>query len=206
MKCRAIIVAALVGVLLIACRQADDVRRTPTPRIIQPPTPTPFPSTTLTVTPQAISAAEATQRCTAPCAATPVGTAPHVVPTSSPVPSLTSTVPVPATVTPQTTATPMGARVTIVALNKGGEWVDLRNVGDALQALDGWVLRSEKGSQDCPLSGSLAAGQTLRVWAMAEDAGQGGYNCQFDTEIWNNSESDPAVLLNAAGVEVARHE
>ena len=40
--------------------------------------------------------------------------------------------------------------------------------------------------------------------AMSEDAGQGGFNCQFGKEIWNNSEPDAAVLINPEGAEVAR--
>jgi len=44
----------------------------------------------------------------------------------------------------------------------------------------------------------------LRIWAMAEDAGQGGYNCGFGTNIWNNSKSDPAVRYDAVGHEVDR--
>jgi hypothetical protein len=55
------------------------------------------------------------------------------------------------------------------------------------------------------LDGVLNPGATLRVWAMAEDAGQGGYNCGFGTNIWNNSESDPAALYDASGQLVDRY-
>jgi len=43
-----------------------------------------------------------------------------------------------------------------------------------------------------------------RGWALASDAGQGGYNCGFGSNIWNNSEPDAAVLFNADGQEVSR--
>lgn len=193
MKCRIIIAATLIGVFLIACQQTGTVRRTPTPRMLQPLTPTPFPSSTLTVTPRDVSAITVTA--TPDIAHTVTALAwPELTPTAS------------ATAIPEMTVRPAGPDVTIVRIDKVAEWVELRNVGDVPQSLDGWMLRSEKGSQDCPLSGSLAAGQTLRVWALAEDLGQRGYNCQFDANIWNNNESDPAVLFDAAGDEVARFE
>jgi hypothetical protein len=68
------------------------------------------------------------------------------------------------------TAAPAAAgsgQLRIVAVNKRDEYVDLRNDGGAPVNLAGWVLRSEKGSQDCPLAGEIAAGATLRVWAMS---------------------------------------
>jgi hypothetical protein len=83
------------------------------------------------------------------------------------------------------------------------EYVDIRNDGGAAVDLAGWILRSEKGSQDCGLGGSIGAGQVLRIWAMAEDAGQGGFNCGFDSNIWNNSEPDPAILIDPTGQVVS---
>lgn len=118
----------------------------------------------------------------------------------------------PPTETPQPTAvllptnTPeaRGSKVIIIYVNKGDEYVDIRNVGGAAQDLSGWRLLSDLGNQDCPLGGVIGPGETLRIWALAEDAGQGGYNCNFDGPIWNNSETDEAVLFNAAGQEVSR--
>lgn len=106
--------------------------------------------------------------------------------------------------TPTTTPSPTEADVRIVAVDKKDEYVDIRNSGGQDQDLSGWVLLSEKGDQACSLSGILMGGQTLRIWAMAEDAGEGGYNCGFGSNIWNNSESDPAVLFDAAGHQVSR--
>ena len=68
--------------------------------------------------------------------------------------------------------------------------------------LSGWLLVSEKGNQSCPLSGILKVGETLRIWAM-ESQGD-GFSCGFNTNIWNNSEPDPAVLYNPQGIEVSR--
>lgn len=83
--------------------------------------------------------------------------------------------------------------------------MDIRNVGGQPVNLSGWVLRSEKGNQDCGLGGVIEAGATLRIWAMSEDSDKGGYNCGFGSNIWNNSERDPAVLFNAQGIEVSRY-
>jgi len=114
-----------------------------------------------------------------------------------------------ATITPSRTISPTDsvaaeAVVQIVAVDKRSEYVDIHNAGDHTQDLRGWVLLSEKGGQACGLSGVLEAGHTLRIWAMSEDAAQGGYNCGFPGTIWNNSERDPAVLFNAAGQKVSR--
>ena len=82
--------------------------------------------------------------------------------------------------------------------------MDIQNQGSADVDIGGWMLRSEKGNQDCWLGGVLGAGQALRIWAVSEDVAQGGFNCGFGTNIWNNRDYDPAVLYNAAGEEVSR--
>lgn len=110
------------------------------------------------------------------------------------------------TAPPQPTATlptAMG-QLAITNVNKRDEFVDIQNIGGTEVVLDGWTLRSEKGPQDCPLRGVLGPGQSLRIWAMSEDAGQGGFNCGMGSEIWNNSESDAAVLIDPNGAEVSR--
>ena len=99
---------------------------------------------------------------------------------------------------------PGEAQVIIVAKDKKVEYVDIQNVGGAPQDLTGWHLLSEKGSQDCPLSGVVQPGETLRIWALAEDADKGGYCCKYESNIWNNSEPDDAVLFDSDGVEVSR--
>lgn len=43
----------------------------------------------------------------------------------------------------------------------------------------------------------------LRLLAMT---GAAGFNCGFGSNIWNNSEWDPAVLLGPSGVDVGRWE
>ncbi|GAB4430968.1 MAG: hypothetical protein Kow0031_12000 [Anaerolineae bacterium] len=113
----------------------------------------------------------------------------------------------PAIVSPsEDTAISDGGGVAIVAVNKSAEYVDLRNGGAAAVDLSGWRLLSEKGDQNCTLGGVIGPGETLRVWALASDAAQGGYNCDFDKNIWNNSDPDAAVLFDAGGAVVARME
>ena len=97
-----------------------------------------------------------------------------------------------------------GGALQIVAVNKDAEFVDIQNVGGTAVNLIGWRLVSEKGNQVCALGGSIGPGVVLRIWAMAEDGGQGGYNCGFGNNIWNNSEPDAAVLYEQSGNEVAR--
>jgi endonuclease/exonuclease/phosphatase family metal-dependent hydrolase len=122
-------------------------------------------------------------------------------------PTLVPTAPPGATATATLVPTaPPGATLRIIAVDKRDEFVDLANHGGNSVNLAGWVLRSERGRQDCPLDGAIAAGQTLRIWAMAADAGRGGFNCGFAANIWSNSEPDPAVLLDPTGAEISRFE
>lgn len=93
-------------------------------------------------------------------------------------------------------------QIIIVTVNKREEWVDIQNVGASDVDLAGWELVSERGNQDCPLSGIITMGEILRIWAMAAQGP--GFSCGYNTNIWNNSETDPAVLYNAQGVEVCR--
>lgn len=96
-----------------------------------------------------------------------------------------------------------GAVIQIKVVNKDDEYVDLENIGNQPQDITGWSLISEKGNQSCGLSGVIMPNTTLRVWA--NNPNGEGYNCNFDAEIWNNSELDPAILYNNQGQEVARY-
>ena len=95
--------------------------------------------------------------------------------------------------------------IQITAVNKRAEYVDISNSGSQAQDLGGWVLVSERGDQRCVIGGVLNPGETLRVWAMSDDSDEDGFNCGYGTTIWNNSESDPAVLYDATGQEVDRY-
>ncbi len=97
-------------------------------------------------------------------------------------------------------------QVIISQVDVRAEFVELKNPQKTAQTLDGWTLISERGDQRCPLHGTLPAGGSVRVWARAADATQGGINCGFSDGIWSNSNPDPAVLLNPDGLEVYRVE
>jgi endonuclease YncB( thermonuclease family) len=103
-----------------------------------------------------------------------------------------------ATQTPE----PSASQVIIILVNKREEFVDIQNVGNIDIDLSGWNLVSERGHQECYLSGVIKPGEILRVWA--GNAKEGGFGCGYGSPIWNNSEPDPAVLYNAQGVEVSR--
>ncbi|MEW6567021.1 MAG: lamin tail domain-containing protein [Chloroflexota bacterium] len=143
---------------------------------------------------------------------------PHTPPPNSEV-RTTSTVPVRPTSTKTTRPSPTetalltdtppptalnGPRVVITSLDPIAEYVDIQNIGDTPQSLDGWLLVSERGNQTCMLAGILEAGERLRIWA---DGGyEVGLHCRFPRNIWNNSEPDAAVLYNDKGEVVSRLE
>lgn len=120
-----------------------------------------------------------------------------LAPTWTPLP--TSTPFVLASATSSGSASPS---VIIVAVNKSAEYVDIKNTGSVAVNLKGWTLVSERGNQRCGLSGILEPGQTLRIWAGTNST---GFSCGFGNNIWNNSESDPAVLLDPQGQEADRY-
>lgn len=121
-----------------------------------------------------------------------------VQPAASPSPQPTQSLPTP---TPEPPIAAGGVLV-IIGVDKRAEVVTIRNDGGEVN-LSGWLLRSEKGSQDCYLGGVIGSGQILQIWALSSDVGQGGFNCGFGSNIWNNSEADRAILFNPAGEIVA---
>ena len=185
-------------------QEAATATQEPTPTDLPPtaaPTTPPLPTAT-TVPPTAVPTSPP-----APTAEPTNAPAPTVAPTTPPVPTAEPTnAPAPTaaptnapapTAEPTSPPAPSGAAVSIVTVNKSEEYVDIRNNSGGDIDLNGWELVSETGNQRCALGGVIGAGQTLRIWAMSEDAGQGGFNCGFGGPIWNNSESDPAALFDA---------
>ena len=92
----------------------------------------------------------------------------------------------------------------ITQLNSKAEYADIKNIGGQPQDITGWTLRSEKGNQDCVLSGIIEPGETLRIWARQADVARGGFNCGYEENIWNNYEPDPAVLFDIQMLEIDR--
>jgi len=158
---------------------------------------------------------------------TPLPPTPTFVPTSTPAPQIiptdtptmppeppTATPDIPTEQPPVEEATPTETAVIIpeqspvilVTLNKVEEYLDLQNVSNQPQDLRGWTVLSERDGQKCNLAGTLTPAETLRVWALAIQANQGGYNCGFSQEIWLDNEADAAILYDSTGVEVSRLE
>jgi len=90
----------------------------------------------------------------------------------------------------------------IVNVNKNAEYVDIKNPGAASIDLKGWVLLSETGNQSCKLEGSVQPGATFRIWS---GSGATGFSCGYSKSIWNNNETDPAVLFDPQHQEVDRY-
>ena len=97
---------------------------------------------------------------------------------------------------------PFSGQVIILVVNKRDEWVDIQNTGNYAVDLQGWSLVSERDHQDCPLSGTIDAGQTLRIYPM--DPQGAGYSCGYTSPIWYNSQADTAVLYDAQGIEISK--
>lgn len=106
------------------------------------------------------------------------------------------------TATPAPRPAAAAGTLAVVDLDKRAEYAVIRNTGGAPVDLAGWVLLSEKGAQACPLSGVLDPGEQLVVSAMGDVA---GFNCGFGSNIWNNSESDAALLIDPGGNIVSRY-
>jgi hypothetical protein len=111
-----------------------------------------------------------------------------------------------ATASPTPSATTAPAQVVILAVDKDWEYVDIQNTGSVAQDLTGWYILSENGNSRCNLSGTLEAGDTLRIWTMAQDVEAGDATCNLNGEMWNDDEADPAALYNANGLLVDRKE
>lgn len=156
--------------------------------------PTPIPTETPSPTETAIPEPTNTPPPTATATLAPTNT-----PTETPLPTHT------ATPLPTATPGPAGPVVVIALKHSEDEYVDLENIGTEAQDLAGWVLESEKGEQKCDLHGLLEPGATLRIWALEKNLIEGGFNCGFKKNIWNNDDKDDAVLYDAQGVEVSRY-
>jgi micrococcal nuclease len=122
-------------------------------------------------------------------AATPVPTAAPTA-TQGPVPTATPTLPPPtfgSCADRPNPATAPNYPVAIVAIDKVGETVTLRNVttGDTVD-LSGWQMCSVTGGQNHPIGGTLAPGQQVTYPGPA-------------STIWNNSSRDDGALYDPAG-------
>jgi hypothetical protein len=165
---------------------------TPTPLFdFDFPTFTPFPTLTFSVP-------TTFPTFTPPPTGSPTST--QIVPptaTGTPIPIPTAT----ATRIPATATAASAGLVTIIAVDKPAEYVEIQNRTNAAVDLRGWRLVSETGNQSCALRGTLQPSEVLRIWARR---GEPGFDCRFGFNIWNDNSADPAVLYNPQGEEVSR--
>lgn len=134
-----------------------------------------------------------------PLPTTPAPATATAIPTQT-VPPATATT-APTNTNPPPTVSSIGS-VQIVTVNKADEYVDLQNTGNGPVDLSGWELVSETGNQSCILQGTLQPNDALRVWA---HTGTSGFSCGYLFNIWNDNQSDPAVLYDAQGKEISKY-
>lgn len=86
------------------------------------------------------------------------------------------------------------------------EYVEITNLGDAPQDLEGWVLRdiSEGYPSFTFPSYILGSGESIRVYTNEYHPEWGGFSFGYSKAVWNNTDPDVAVLYNAEGHEVSR--
>lgn len=86
------------------------------------------------------------------------------------------------------------------------EYVEITNLGDVPQDLEGWVLRdiSEGYPSFTFPSYILGPGDSIRVYTNEYHPEWGGFSFGYGKAVWNNTDPDVAVLYNAEGQEVSR--
>ena len=94
--------------------------------------------------------------------------------------------------------------VEITDLDKYAEYVEITNISKEDIDISGWKMVSEKGNQSFtfPKNTIIKIGQTLRLTS-GKAKGTGDFT-MANGDIWNNTSSDPAVLYDYLGNEVAR--
>jgi hypothetical protein len=93
-----------------------------------------------------------------------------------------------------------GAPVVVVTVNAEEQYVELRNNQDSVHDLSGWYLSLGR-RLTCHLGEDvqIQPGETLRIWALAQDAGREGYNCGLDRPFWSDKEPQRVFLYRADG-------
>jgi len=203
----------------------------PTPPPSQPTqTPTPSPAPTATPMPAAVPPPDpTTTRTPIP---EPTTSQPTRTPTPSPAPTTAPTptaVPPPdptntPTPTPEPTEEPPPppeptdepgepSQVHIVCIlfdgevprSEADEYVEISNSGGA-QNLAGWVLkdRDDRHQEFTFPAYSLGPGEVIRVYTNQVHSRWGGFSFGSGSSLWNNSEADVAVLIDAGGRVVSQ--
>jgi predicted small secreted protein len=86
------------------------------------------------------------------------------------------------------------------------EYVEIKNFGNAPQALKGWVLKdiSEGYPSFTFPSYILTPGESIRVYTNEYHSEWGGFSFGYGRAIWNNRYPDIAALYNTEGEEISR--
>jgi hypothetical protein len=92
------------------------------------------------------------------------------------------------------------APVAVVTVNAEEQYVELRNNQNHVQALSGWYLSLGR-MLTCHLGEDvqIEPGETLRIWALAEDAARGDFSCGLDRSFWSDKEPQRVFLYSADG-------
>jgi len=94
----------------------------------------------------------------------------------------------------------------VVYRTESDEYVEITNLGDTSQDLEGWVLMDISEGYPSLIFPSyiLQPGESIRVYTNEIHSEYGGFSFGFGKAVWNNSSPDTAVLKNAQGQEVSR--
>jgi len=86
------------------------------------------------------------------------------------------------------------------------EYVEITNLGDTPEDLEGWGLKDiDEGYPSFTFpSYVLAPGESIRVYTNEVHPEWGGFSFGYGSAIWNNKAPDIAALYNAQGQEVSR--
>lgn len=86
------------------------------------------------------------------------------------------------------------------------EYVEITNLGDEAQDLDGWVLKdiADGGPSFTFPSHDLKPGKSIRVYTNEIHPKWGGFSFGCEGAVWNNKEPDIAALYNDQEKEVSR--
>jgi len=94
----------------------------------------------------------------------------------------------------------------VVPSTESDEYVEITNLGDTSQDLEGWVLKdiSEGYPSFTFPSYVLAPGAKIRVYTNEIHSEWSGFSFVYGSAIWNNADPDWAALYNAQLQEVSR--
>ena len=94
----------------------------------------------------------------------------------------------------------------VVPSTESDEYVEITNLSDSSQDLEGWVLRdiSEGYPSFTFPSYVLTPGAKTRVYTNEVHPDWGGFSFGYGKAIWNNTDPDWAALYSAQGDEVSR--